>query len=55
MNARGLHVIAVSEEIDTVYKAMKRGFSDFSDLCVRLSIMLSMARTTPLNPLGVVL
>lgn len=32
VNAKGLHVIAVSEEIDTVYKAMKRGFSDFSDL-----------------------
>lgn len=32
VNARGLHVMAVSEEIDTVYKAMKRGFSDFSDL-----------------------
>ena len=32
VNARGLHIIAVSEEIDTVHKAMKRGFSDFSDL-----------------------
>jgi len=32
VNARGLHVMAVSEEIDTVYKAMRRGFSDFSDL-----------------------
>lgn len=32
VNAKGLHVMAVSEEIDTVYKAMKRGFSDFSDL-----------------------
>lgn len=32
VNAKGLHIIAVSEEIDTVYKAMKRGFSDFSDL-----------------------
>ena len=32
VNAKGLHVMAVSEEIDTVHKAMKRGFSDFSDL-----------------------
>lgn len=32
VNAKGLHIMAVSEEIDTVYKAMKRGFSDFSDL-----------------------
>lgn len=32
VNAKGLHVMAVSEEIDTVYKAMRRGFSDFSDL-----------------------
>lgn len=32
VNARGLHIMAVSEEIDTVYKSMKRGFSDFSDL-----------------------
>lgn len=32
VSAKGLHVMAVSEEIDTVHKAMKRGFSDFSDL-----------------------
>lgn len=32
VNAKGLHVMAVSEEIDTVYKSLKRGFSDFSDI-----------------------
>lgn len=30
-NAKGLHLFAMSEEIDTVYKAFKRGFSSFSD------------------------
>lgn len=30
-NARGLHLMAVSEEIDTVTKAFKRGFSSYSD------------------------
>lgn len=30
--AKGLHLIAFSEEIDTVHKALKRGFSDFSDI-----------------------
>ena len=29
--AQGLHLFALSEEIDTVYKAFKRGFSSFSD------------------------
>lgn len=32
VNAKGLHIMAVSEEIDTVYKSLKRGFSDFSDI-----------------------
>ena len=31
-NARGLHLFAMSEEIDTVTKAFKRGFSNYSDL-----------------------
>lgn len=31
-SAKGLHLIAFSEEIDTVHKALKRGFSDFSDI-----------------------
>ena len=30
-NAKGLHLFAMAEEIDTVYKAFKRGFSSFSD------------------------
>lgn len=30
-SARGLHLFAMSEEIDTVYKAFKRGFSSYSD------------------------
>lgn len=30
--AKGLHLMAFSEEIDTVHKALKRGFSDFSDI-----------------------
>lgn len=30
-NARGLHLFAMAEEIDTVHKAFKRGFSSFSD------------------------
>ena len=30
-NAKGLHLFAMSEEIDTVHKAFKRGFSSFSD------------------------
>jgi hypothetical protein len=30
-NARGLHLVAVCEEIDTVTKAFKRGFSSYSD------------------------
>ncbi len=30
-NAKGLHLIAVCEEIDTVTKAFKRGFSSYSD------------------------
>lgn len=30
--AKGLHLFAFAEEIDTVTKAFKRGFSDFSDL-----------------------
>lgn len=31
-NARGLHLFAVAEEIDTVTKAFKRGFSSYGDL-----------------------
>ena len=31
-NAKGLHLFALSEEIDTITKAFKKGFSDFSDL-----------------------
>ena len=31
-NARGLHLCAVAEEIDTVTKAFKRGFSSYGDL-----------------------
>lgn len=31
-NAHGLHLFSVSEEIDTVTKAFKRGFSNYSDL-----------------------
>lgn len=31
-NAQGLHLFSVSEEIDTVTKAFKRGFSNYSDL-----------------------
>lgn len=30
-NAKGLHLFAVAEEIDTVYKAFKRGLSSYSD------------------------
>ena len=30
-NAKGLHLVAVCEEIDTVTKAFKRGFSSYSD------------------------
>lgn len=30
-NAKGLHLFAMAEEIDTVHKAFKRGFSSFSD------------------------
>ena len=30
-NARGLHLVAVCEEVDTVTKAFKRGFSSYSD------------------------
>lgn len=30
--AKGLHLFAISTEIDTVYKAMKRDFSNFSDI-----------------------
>ena len=30
--AEGLHLFAISTEIDTVYKAMKRDFSNFSDI-----------------------
>lgn len=30
-NAQGLHIFATCEEIDTVYKSFKRGFSSFSD------------------------
>ena len=32
MNAQGLHLMAVAEEIDTVTKAFKRGFSNYSDM-----------------------
>ena len=31
-NAQGLHLFALAVEIDTVYKAFKRGFSNLSDL-----------------------
>lgn len=31
-NARGLHCFALAEEIDTVYRAYKRGFSNLSEL-----------------------
>lgn len=31
-NARGLHLFAIAEEIDTVTKTFKRGFSSYSDL-----------------------
>ena len=31
-NARGLHLFALAEEIDTVTKAFKRGFSSYGDL-----------------------
>ena len=31
-NARGLHIFAFAEEIDTVTKAFKRGFSSYGDL-----------------------
>jgi hypothetical protein len=31
-NARGLHLFAIAEEIDTVTKAFKRGFSSYGDL-----------------------
>ena len=31
-NAQGLHLMAVAEEIDTVTKAFKRGFSNYSDM-----------------------
>lgn len=31
-NAKGLHLFATAEEIDTVYKAFKRGFSNLGDL-----------------------
>lgn len=31
-NARGLHLFAVAEEIDTVTKAFKRGFTSYGDL-----------------------
>lgn len=30
-NAKGLHLFATAEEIDTVYKAFKKGFSSYSD------------------------
>ena len=30
-NAKGLHLFAIAEEIDTVYKAFKRGLSSYSD------------------------
>lgn len=31
-NAQGLHLFALAEEVDTVVKAFKRGFSSYSDL-----------------------
>lgn len=31
-NAKGLHLFALAEEVDTVVKAFKRGFSSYSDL-----------------------
>lgn len=31
-NAQGLHLFSVSEEVDTVTKAFKKGFSNYSDL-----------------------
>ncbi len=45
-NARGLHLFAFAEEIDTVTKTFKRGFSSYGDL---LRVAFDNGLNTPMN------